>query len=108
MKCLDEGVDIPKTRAAIFCSSSGNSRQFIQRRGRILRKATGKNYAYIYDLVVVPPRYRGVDDIKSDQTILKSELQRVIEFSDMAINKYESLQKLEEICNNYGLDIYGL
>ena len=42
MKCLDEGVDIPRAEHAIFCSSTGNPRQFVQRRGRVLRKSKGK------------------------------------------------------------------
>lgn len=54
MKCLDEGVDIPRTEQAIFCSSTGNPRQFIQRRGRILRKHDEKRFAKIFDLVVIP------------------------------------------------------
>jgi superfamily II DNA or RNA helicase len=54
MKCLDEGVDIPRTERAIFCSSTANPRQFIQRRGRILRQHPDKHFATIYDLVVVP------------------------------------------------------
>lgn len=51
MKCLDEGVDVPRAETAIFCSSTGNPRQYIQRRGRILRKCEGKEVATIYDLV---------------------------------------------------------
>ena len=54
MKCLDEGVDIPRAETAIFCSSTGNPRQFIQRNGRILRKHPAKNHAVIHDLVVIP------------------------------------------------------
>ncbi|RYZ81156.1 MAG: DEAD/DEAH box helicase, partial [Proteobacteria bacterium] len=52
MKCLDEGVDIPRTQYAIFCSSTGNPRQYVQRRGRVLRQIKGKEFAYIYDMVV--------------------------------------------------------
>ena len=52
MKTLDEGVDIPATRNAIFCASTGNPRQFIQRRGRILRKFKGKDVANIYDIII--------------------------------------------------------
>lgn len=55
MKCLDEGVDVPSTRTAYFLASSGNPREFIQRRGRILRKAPGKEYSVIHDLIAVPP-----------------------------------------------------
>lgn len=55
MKCLDEGVDIPRAEHAIFCSSTGNPRQFVQRRGRVLRKCEDKEKAYIWDLIVLPP-----------------------------------------------------
>lgn len=54
MKCLDEGVDVPRAEIGIFASSSGNPRQFIQRRGRLLRRHPDKRYAYLYDMVVVP------------------------------------------------------
>ena len=54
MKCLDEGVDIPRAELAIFCSSTGNPRQFIQRRGRILRQHIDKSHAVIHDLIVIP------------------------------------------------------
>lgn len=37
IKCLDEGVDIPKVSHALILASSQNPRQFIQRRGRVLR-----------------------------------------------------------------------
>ena len=54
MKILDEGVDIPITKNAIFCSSTGNPRQFIQRRGRVLRTHDSKSFANIWDMVVIP------------------------------------------------------
>ena len=54
MKILDEGVDIPVTKNAIFCASTGNPRQYIQRRGRVLRKSDGKSYANIFDIIVAP------------------------------------------------------
>ena len=54
MKCLDEGVDVPRSELAIFCASTGNPRQFIQRRGRVLRTHKDKRYAVIHDLVVIP------------------------------------------------------
>ena len=50
MKCLDEGVDVPGTQSAYILASSSNPREFIQRRGRILRNAPGKVEAKIYDL----------------------------------------------------------
>ena len=56
-KCLDEGVDIPSVETAIIMASSGNPKQYIQRRGRVLRqnKKTGKTKAIIYDILVKPP-----------------------------------------------------
>ena len=55
IKCLDEGVDVPSTQRAYLLASSSNPREFIQRRGRILRKAPGKKFATLYDLITVPP-----------------------------------------------------
>src|SRR2546423_189969 len=55
MKCLDEGVDVPSTRTAYILASSSNPREFIQRRGRILRKSEGKEFSVIHDLIAVPP-----------------------------------------------------
>ena len=54
IRCLDEGVDIPQLETAIIMSSGTNPKEFIQRRGRILRKAAGKQYSYIYDFIVIP------------------------------------------------------
>ena len=54
IKCLDEGVDVPSTRTAFFLASTSNPREFVQRRGRVLRLAEGKNKAEIYDFIVVP------------------------------------------------------
>ena len=55
IKCLDEGVDIPSVETAIIMASSGNPKQYIQRRGRVLRqnKKTGKTKAIIYDILVI-------------------------------------------------------
>ncbi|RLC70297.1 MAG: DNA phosphorothioation system restriction enzyme, partial [Chloroflexi bacterium] len=55
MKCLDEGVDVPSTRTAFILASSSNPREFIQRRGRILRRSPGKEFSVIHDLITVPP-----------------------------------------------------
>ena len=57
VRCLDEGVDIPSAETAMIMASSGNPKQYIQRRGRVLRqsKKTGKSKAMIYDILVKPP-----------------------------------------------------
>lgn len=54
IKCLDEGIDIPAARTVFFLSSTSNPREFIQRRGRVLRLHEGKDVALIYDYIVLP------------------------------------------------------
>lgn len=109
MKCLDEGVDVKRTETAIFCSSTGNPRQFIQRRGRILRKHPDKRFATIYDMIVIPDisEVRGDDNINMEKSILRSELKRVYEFASLSKNKYQSLKTLEDIAYQYDIDIFS-
>lgn len=108
MKCLDEGVDIPRAECAIFCSSTGNPRQFIQRRGRVLRKHKDKNRAIIYDLIVVPQSiYEGSSSVM-EKNMLKNELVRVIYFASLADNYYESMGVCQPIAEQYGLDVFAL
>ena len=54
IKCLDEGVDVPATKTAYFLASTSNPREFVQRRGRILRTYKGKSCAQIHDYIVLP------------------------------------------------------
>jgi superfamily II DNA or RNA helicase len=105
MKCLDEGVDIPRTEQAIFCSSTGNPRQFIQRRGRILRKAKGKDFATIYDMVVIPSVTSPAENFDMEQSLVKKELERVVHFAYMSINKYDAIATFEDVCHHYNLNL---
>lgn len=109
MKCLDEGVDIKRAETAIFCASTGNPRQFIQRRGRILRTHPDKKNAVIYDMIVVPAvtNVNFSKSIAMEKTILQSELKRVHEFASLALNHYQALHSLETIAKDYELDIYS-
>lgn len=105
MKCLDEGVDIPRTEVAIFCSSTGNPRQFIQRRGRVLRKHKNKHWARIYDMVVVPNK--GLWDkkyLKMEQGLLKTELARVFFFSELSENPSYTYKTFEQTITEYNLN----
>lgn len=88
MKCLDEGVDVPSACLGIILASSGSPREYIQRRGRLLRRAPGKEKAIIYDLVVVPDPSLMTDDRlrKMEHDIWKKELGRVEEFGSCADN----------------------
>lgn len=99
MKCLDEGVDVPPTQVAYFLASSGNPREFVQRRGRVLRKYPGKEHAIIYDLVSIPPqRFISEGRKSASYSAVKSaftkEYKRVQEFSSMAINQFDSMNQL--------------
>ena len=99
MKCLDEGVDIPIAKNAIFISSSGSPREFIQRRGRVLRTHKDKSLAYIYDLYVVPPN--GVYPSIATRKIAKDEINRLTEFAELAVNKAEVLNLISSIEKSY-------
>lgn len=101
IKCLDEGVDIPSVSHAIILASSQNPRQFIQRRGRVLRKAgQDKLFATIHDAIVVPI---GLDEEPEQGSLLKSEFLRAIEFADSATNLSASAE-LREIAREVGFD----
>jgi superfamily II DNA or RNA helicase len=111
MKCLDEGVDVPQTKYAIFCSSTGNPRQYIQRRGRVLRTHKDKEFAIIYDLIVKPSiSHTNTDEnlSKMEKNIFLSELRRLVNFAVLSENKDQSLKDLETLCDNLDIDIYKL
>jgi superfamily II DNA or RNA helicase len=103
MKCLDEGVNIPATRTAILMSNSGNPMQFVQRRGRVLRKSPGKETAVIYDMIVVPSMDPDRSIVESEKNILKKEIRRFEEFADAAKNGHAARNKLEDIRIKYGI-----
>jgi superfamily II DNA or RNA helicase len=103
MKCLDEGVNVPATRTAILMSNSGNPMQFIQRRGRVLRHAEGKERAVIYDMIVVPTLSPDEDTRKSEQNILSKELERFEEFAANAINEHSARNSIQRLRTVYRL-----
>ena len=107
MKCLDEGVDVPRSELAIFCASTGNPRQFIQRRGRILRKHKDKFMAEIHDLVVAPEVNPGSDSFRMERALLKGELMRVKNFSLLSENPSFSQLELKSVMEHYGLNMYN-
>jgi len=113
MKILDEGVDIPKTKNAIFCASTGNPRQYIQRRGRVLRKSEGKSYANIYD-IIISPQDNYMDSLplelrEMEVRIFQGELKRVANFLYAADNRHQVLNgKLGELAIKYNIDLIAL
>ncbi len=105
IRCLDEGVDIPEIRSAVILASSSNPRQFIQRRGRILRTCIGKSQAEIFDMIVVPPSEREghSDAFNTERRLLKKELNRFIEFAELATNGPQAKQVLLPLLDKYRL-----
>jgi len=83
IRCLDEGIDIPAVSHALILASSRNPREFIQRRGRVLRRFPGKALAHIHDVIVTPAAREDGAELES---MLTGELARAIEFGGNAIN----------------------
>lgn len=86
MKVLDEGVDIPQTDTAYLMASSTVVREWVQRRGRILRQAEGKTAATLHDFLVLPPDPQTAEG----RAILKGELRRAEEFASLALNEWKT------------------
>jgi superfamily II DNA or RNA helicase len=103
IKCLDEGVDIPDVRRAFILSSSSNPKEFIQRRGRVLRKAEGKEFSEIYDFLVVPFGYSNDGEYKANKKYLEKELLRYREFAKLALNYPNCEKMLIDIMSEYNL-----
>ena len=104
MKCLDEGVDIPCAQVGVIMASTQNPRQFVQRRGRLLRRdpGSGKTHAEIHDFIVLPPPDpAGASD--SEKTLIGAELSRSVELADAARN-IEVRFTLISWAYEYGLD----
>ena len=103
IKCLDEGVNIPSLDCAFILASNNDSKQFIQRRGRILRKYKGKEFAYIYDFIVIPTLDKNVLDVIESEVkrvqanIIKKELKRVKEFANLCENKIDVLIEISKV-----------
>ena len=108
IKCLDEGVNIPKIKTAFILASTTNPKEYIQRRGRVLRLAEGKEYAEIYDFITLPYDTESVTSltetqVKRNSTLVKNELRRAEEFSRIAVNMVESVSLIDEIKDAYGI-----
>lgn len=106
MKCLDEGVDVPRSEMAIFCASTGNPRQFIQRRGRILRKHPDKHIAIIHDLVVAPEINSVQENYNMERSLIKSELKRVRDFAVLSKNADFAYNELNEVLSYYNISLF--
>ena len=107
MKCLDEGIDVPRAETAIFIASTGNPRQFIQRRGRILRTHPDKDKAKIYDLVIAPYIDHSYETFEMERSLIRNELKRVADFAALSDNPEHTSMVLDEIVNYYGINLFS-
>ena len=107
MKGLDEGVDVPRAECGIFTSSTGNPREFIQRRGRLLRTHAEKTFSYIYDMVVIPSTVNREECNSSmERNQVKAELKRVAYFASLAVNcyaNYGAYEVLSNVAQHFGI-----
>jgi superfamily II DNA or RNA helicase len=97
--CLDEGVDVPSIERAIVLSSVNREKQFVQRRGRILRRSKNdaNKIAEIYDIVVLP---QGSTMPQSQaKKLLANELRRYRTFAELANNKEEAAETIQRALN---------
>lgn len=102
IRCLDEGVDIPAVDGAVILASSKNPREYIQRRGRVLRKAKEKQKATIVDVIVLPNPASQEDEYSIP--IVRGELARAWKFAQLAENQ-EITHQLWQLAMKYGVDI---
>lgn len=110
MRCLDEGVDIPDARVAYLLASSRNPRQFVQRRGRVLRRPPGggEKVAEIIDFLSLPP-INGIDltavEFEVERKLIAGELERAREFASIADNGQEALLEIQRLIDLYKLNL---
>ena len=108
VKCLDEGVDVPAVETGIFMASSNNPKQFVQRRGRILRrnKITNKTRAYIYDILVTPPvPDPGVDINLNERKLIAKELLRHKEFALISENNQKAIERIKDVAKEFAINL---
>ena len=109
IKCLDEGVNIPSIKTAFILASSSNPKEYIQRRGRVLRKFKGKDFAVIYDFITLPRPLEYVnndsDSSKMEKSLIVKEINRMIEFGSIALNSSESDKLIKQLSESYGMDL---
>ena len=107
IRCLDEGVDIPTASLAILMSSSRNPRQYIQRRGRILRQSpkTEKTFATIYDILVRTTLPHDGQFANYEKKLVAMELLRHKEFADIALNRKEAFKKIEDTAKKFDINL---
>ena len=108
IKCLDEGVNIPSIKTAFILASSTNPKEYIQRRGRVLRKFPGKDYAVIYDFVTLPfpvdtLGFQNEEIINATKGLVKREIIRMLDFAEIAENPSETYDLIYDLKHGFGI-----
>lgn len=108
IRCLDEGVNIPSIKTAFIMASSTNPKEYIQRRGRVLRKFPGKRYATIFDFITLPIPLENVDNydnevVNATRSLAMREIVRIKDFAFIAENPFDSDALIEAIQSAYGI-----
>ena len=109
IRCLDEGVNIPSIRTAFIMASSTNPKEYVQRRGRVLRKSPGKRHAVIFDFITLPVPLDKVgnydaDVIDSVKSLAKREIIRMKDFAAIAENPFDSDSLIASIQRSYDIE----
>lgn len=119
IRCLDEGVNIPAIKTAFILASTTNPKEYIQRRGRVLRTfkdpKTGKakEFAEIFDFITLPRELRNISYLTEEQrkmelSLIKREITRADDFARLAINIADAKKVIDEIKDNYSINEFLL
>ena len=108
IKCLDEGVNVPAIKTAYILASTTNPKEYIQRRGRVLRLYPGKEAAYIYDFITLPRELTTVENTlaelaKSERALVVKEIRRMREFCHISLNPYETQMLIMDLRDIYNV-----
>ncbi len=113
IKCLDEGMNIPAIKTAFILASTTNPKEYIQRRGRVLRLYKDKEFAEIYDFIAIPHPLSEVpsltdEQVKRELSLIKNELARAEEFARIAMNMAEAEKVIDTIKNAYSINDFTI
>ena len=112
IKCLDEGVNIPSIKTAFILASTTNPKEYIQRRGRVLRLADNKPYAVIYDFVTLATPLDDINiydvDFNCERSLAKKELLRIKEFGEISLNSRDSDELIDDLMSLYHINYEDL
>jgi superfamily II DNA or RNA helicase len=112
IRCLDEGVNIPSIKTAFILASSTNPKEYVQRRGRVLRKYPGKNFANIYDFITLPilteeANNTSEEDLQMVRSLASKEIVRMKDFASIAENPSVADQLIDDINTAYKINKIG-